>query len=91
MYGPKRLQKRLQSVWITRKNRAGASGRGPPPPVDLAAERRHGDFVRGEILSGAVRACHDLSDGGLLVALAEMAMAGNTGATLQAPPAGIAA
>jgi len=58
---------------------------GPPPPVDLAAERRHGDFVRGLIREGAVTACHDLSDGGLLVALAEMAMAGRMGATLDAP------
>ena len=55
---------------------------GPPPPVDLAVERRNGDFVRGEILAGRVSACHDLSDGGLLVALAEMAMAGGIGATL---------
>ncbi len=58
---------------------------GPPPPVDLAAERRHGDFVRGLIREGAVSACHDLSDGGLLVALAEMAMAGRMGATLEMP------
>jgi len=58
---------------------------GPPPPVDLAAERRHGDFVRGLIREGAVTACHDLSDGGLLVALAEMAMAGRMGATLDRP------
>ncbi|MDO9488540.1 MAG: AIR synthase-related protein, partial [Sphingomonadaceae bacterium] len=57
---------------------------GPPPPVDLAAERRNGDFVRAQILKGAVTAAHDLSDGGLLVALAEMAMAGGTGATLDA-------
>ena len=60
------------------------SGRedGPPPPVDLAAERRHGDFVRAQILSGAVSACHDLSDGGLMVAIAEMALSGNLGAVL---------
>ena len=55
---------------------------GSPPPVDLQAERRHGDFVRSEILSGAASACHDLSDGGLLVALAEMAIAGRLGATI---------
>src|SRR5712692_8936916 len=55
---------------------------GPPPPVDLAAERRNGDFVRGEIAALHVAACHDLSDGGLLVALAEMAMAGYRGAVL---------
>jgi phosphoribosylformylglycinamidine synthase subunit PurL len=60
---------------------------GPPPPVDLAAERRNGDFVRSEILAGRVDACHDLSDGGLLVALAEMAMAGGLGAAVDAPPA----
>lgn len=59
---------------------------GPPPPVDLAAERKHGDFVRGQILAGAVTACHDLSDGGLLVALAEMAMAGGVGAAIDYTP-----
>ncbi len=55
---------------------------GAPPPVDLAAERRNGDFVRAMIAAGHVAACHDISDGGLLVALAEMAMAGGIGATL---------
>ena len=49
---------------------------GPPPPVDLAAERRIGDFVRGRIEAGELTACHDLADGGLLVAVAEMALAG---------------
>ena len=48
---------------------------GPPPAIDLAAERRHGDFVRRQIESGRLSACHDISDGGLLVALAEMALA----------------
>ena len=61
---------------------------GAPPPVDLAAERRNGDAVRKLILSGAVESCHDVSDGGLLVALAEMAMAGGVGASLNAAPAG---
>jgi phosphoribosylformylglycinamidine synthase len=46
---------------------------GAPPPVDLAVEKRNGDFVRSLIVSGAVSAVHDLSDGGLLIALAEMA------------------
>jgi phosphoribosylformylglycinamidine synthase subunit PurL len=59
---------------------------GPPPPVDLTAERRHGDFVRGEIAAGRVAACHDISDGGLLVAVAEMAMAGGWGVALDALP-----
>jgi phosphoribosylformylglycinamidine synthase len=58
---------------------------GPPPPVDLAAERRHGDFVRGLIADGTLSACHDLSDGGLLIAVAEMAMAGRIGASLELP------
>jgi phosphoribosylformylglycinamidine synthase II len=55
---------------------------GAPPPVDLAAERRRGDFVRAMIAEGAVAACHDIGDGGLLVAIAEMAMAGGTGVAL---------
>ena len=55
---------------------------GPPPPVDLAAEQRNGNFVRGLITEGRVDTCHDLSDGGLLVAAAEMAMAGNIGLLL---------
>ncbi|KAA5606595.1 phosphoribosylformylglycinamidine synthase subunit PurL [Roseospira marina] len=55
---------------------------GAPPPVDLAEERRVGDTVRGLIQSGRVTTCHDVSDGGLLVAIAEMALAGGIGATL---------
>ncbi|HYI68547.1 MAG TPA: phosphoribosylformylglycinamidine synthase subunit PurL [Skermanella sp.] len=58
---------------------------GSPPPVDLAAEKRNGDFVRDLIGKRAVTACHDLSDGGLLVALAEMAMAGKLGASIDVP------
>ena len=63
---------------------------GAPPPVDLAAERRNGDFVRGLIEAGRVGTCHDVSDGGLYVAVAEMALAGGVGATLEAPPEGVA-
>ncbi len=63
----------------------GGRGGGPPPPVDLAAERRHGDLVRDFIGQGKVTAVHDISDGGLLVALAEMAMASGIGAKLEAP------
>src|SRR6202035_5305587 len=55
---------------------------GAPPPVDLAAERRNGDFVRALIGQGLVSAVHDVSDGGLLVALAEMAMAVSIGVEL---------
>jgi phosphoribosylformylglycinamidine synthase len=56
---------------------------GAPPRVDLAAERRNGDFVRGLIRSGAVNVVHDLSDGGLAVAAAEMALASDQGVTLE--------
>ena len=48
---------------------------GPPPPVDLASERRNGDFVRALIETGRITTCHDISDGGLLVAVAEMCLA----------------
>jgi phosphoribosylformylglycinamidine synthase len=76
-----------QSLWLRE-----VTGReeGPPPSLDLSVERRNGDFVRGQILTGNVDACHDIADGGLLVAVTEMAMAGNTGASLDANPAGIA-
>ena len=59
---------------------------GAPPPVDLVAERRHGDFVRALIGEGLASAVHDVSDGGLLVALAEMAMASGIGAELAPAP-----
>jgi phosphoribosylformylglycinamidine synthase len=53
--------------------------------VDLAIEKRNGDFVRAQIAAGRVVACHDLSDGGLALALAEMAMAGGVGLTIALP------
>jgi phosphoribosylformylglycinamidine synthase subunit PurL len=59
---------------------------GAPPPVDLAAERHNGDLVRALIGEGLVSAVHDVSDGGLLVALAEMAMASGIGAALDLAP-----
>lgn len=52
---------------------------GAPPPVDLELEKKNGDFVRSQIENGSVTACHDISDGGLFVALAEMAMASGKG------------
>lgn len=58
---------------------------GAPPPVRLACERRNGDFVRAAVRAGRVRACHDLSDGGLAVALAEMCIASDIGAQLEMP------
>ena len=55
---------------------------GAPPPVDLKAERCNGEFVASLIRAQRVTAVHDVSDGGLAVALAEMAMAGAMGATI---------
>jgi len=52
---------------------------GPPPTVDLAAEKRAGECVRQLIADGLVSAVHDCSDGGAAVAVAEMALAGNIG------------
>lgn len=56
---------------------------GAPPPVDLAREKRHGEFVRAQIAAGGVNAVHDISDGGMIVAAIEMALAGDTGCTIQ--------
>ena len=58
---------------------------GAPPPVDLGVERRNGDFIRAVIQSGQASVVHDLSDGGLIAALAEMALASGVGGQLAAP------
>jgi phosphoribosylformylglycinamidine synthase len=54
----------------------GLSGTGMPPRMDLEAERKAAHAVTGAIRSGLVTACHDVSEGGLLVALAEMVIGG---------------
>jgi phosphoribosylformylglycinamidine synthase len=77
-----------QSLWL--REIAGRED-GPPPAVDLVAERLNGDFVRGAIAAGMIVACHDVSDGGLLVAVAEMAMEGGVGVALAAAPEGMPA
>ena len=58
---------------------------GAPPPIDLEVERRNGDFVRGLIGTGRLSAVHDLSDGGLYVALAELCVSSNVGADVTLP------
>lgn len=68
-----------QSLWL--REVAGLEA-GAPPPVDLAAERTRGEAVRWLIETGKATAVHDISDGGLLVALAEMALAGKIGCEL---------
>lgn len=69
-----------QSLWLREVH---GREEGAPPPVDLAAERAHAEFVRKLIGEGKVGAVHDVSDGGLLVALAEMAMASGIGCQLE--------
>ena len=58
---------------------------GAPPPVNLQTEKTNGDFVRKLIADGAVAAAHDVADGGLLVAVAEMGLAAGYGALLSTP------
>ena len=55
---------------------------GAPPPVDLSIEKKNGDFVRQLIRTGQLSAVHDVSDGGLGLAVIEMAMASGLGAAL---------
>ncbi len=62
-----------------------ARGDGAPPPVDLTVERNNGHFVRDQIALRNATACHDVSDGGLIVAVAEMAMAGRIGVKINGP------
>ena len=68
-----------QSLWLREVH---GREEGPPPRIDLAAEKAAGDLIRGAILSGQLSAVHDVSDGGVAVALAEMALAGNIGAMI---------
>ena len=74
-----------QSLWL---RECHGREEGLAPVVDLDAERRHGEFVRSLIGKGAVTAVHDISDGGALVAITEMALAGNIGAQVALPTAG---
>lgn len=68
-----------QSLWLREIH---GREEGLPPPVDLEAERKHGEEIQALVKAGAVSAVHDISDGGLLVAIAEMALASGFGARL---------
>jgi phosphoribosylformylglycinamidine synthase len=72
-----------QSLWLREIH-----GRedGDAPPVDLTLEKSSGEFIRELIEAGLVSAVHDVSDGGIAVALAEMALAGGLGADLLPHP-----
>jgi phosphoribosylformylglycinamidine synthase len=71
-----------QSLWL---ELCHGRREGPPPPVDLAVERRLGDLVRKLIADGLVSAVHDISDGGALVAIAEMALTAGIGVEVSVP------
>ena len=58
---------------------------GAPPAVDLEAERAVGAFLRSQMADGMIAAAHDIADGGLLVAVADMLIAGNIGAEMAVP------
>jgi len=66
----------------------GDDGIYAPPPLDLVAEQKTGSFVRQQILGGGISAAHDIADGGLAVAIAEMAMRSGFGAEIAVPKTG---
>jgi len=70
-----------QSVYV--RDILGQEDETAPPAVDLSLERRHGDFVRELIGRGLVSAAHDLSDGGLALAVAEMVIKSGCGASIR--------
>jgi len=71
-----------QSLWL---DLCHGRREGPPPPVDLGVERRLGELIRQLIGEGLVTAVHDVADGGALVAIAEMALAGAVGVRVSLP------
>ena len=68
-----------QSIWLREVRGLEA---GSPPSVDLVKERAAGSLVRQLVSDGIATAVHDISDGGLIVAVAEMGLAGAMGAEL---------
>jgi phosphoribosylformylglycinamidine synthase subunit PurL len=68
-----------QSLWLQEVHGRKA---GSAPIVDLPLERFTAEFVRSLIEEGVVNAAHDISDGGMLVSVAEMALAGGIGAEI---------
>jgi phosphoribosylformylglycinamidine synthase len=71
-----------QSLWLRECGNVSSINIGSPPAVDLDAEKAAGEAIRRAIGKGLVTSVHDISDGGLAVALAEMSLAGDMGATI---------
>jgi phosphoribosylformylglycinamidine synthase subunit PurL len=59
--------------------------RGTPPALDFDAHRRVCDAVRDLVIDGLALGVHDTADGGLALALAEMAVASGVGARIRVP------
>ncbi|MFV0256668.1 MAG: phosphoribosylformylglycinamidine synthase subunit PurL [Candidatus Liberibacter solanacearum] len=58
---------------------------GPPPKVDCHLEKCHGDFILSMINDKHITACHDISTGGLIITLAEMALSSGKGMDIILP------
>jgi phosphoribosylformylglycinamidine synthase len=74
------------SEWATRHGLRD----GAPPAADLASAAALHAVVRDLVNRRIVHGVHDCADGGLAVAIAEMAVAGGVGATLTSPAPGLA-
>lgn len=59
---------------------------GAPPPVNLNEERKNGDLIRKLIKDNYLTSCHDVSDGGIAIAIAEMAIESGIGAKIDFKP-----
>lgn len=80
LFGAESLGTHLgQSLWLREIHGAEA---GAAPKVDLTMERKIAEFLRAAIARGALTAVHDVSDGGVAVAVAEMALSGGIGAQI---------
>ncbi|MEN9953503.1 MAG: phosphoribosylformylglycinamidine synthase subunit PurL [Actinomycetota bacterium] len=55
---------------------------GKPPFVDLASEKKLADLIHGAAIQGMIEAAHDISEGGLAIAIVEAALRFNVGARI---------
>jgi phosphoribosylformylglycinamidine synthase len=55
---------------------------GKPPVVDLASEKKLADLIHGAAIQGMIEAAHDISEGGLAIAVVEAALRFNVGARI---------
>lgn len=82
-------QSKASDGWLGASLLAASLGYGDdyaPPPVNLDAEKAHGEFIINAVAQKTILAAHDISDGGLLVAVTEMALKGGLGASLDIAP-----